>query len=77
VYQDGGLCLFDPQAHTRDGASGHWDKGSDIIDAYRRDHKCNSICRSLGLHKETDIYSDTTSIADLGSRAHPLRVGFE
>jgi len=96
VYQDGTLCLFDPQAHTcvdlptqcsvypltllpirHTGASGHWDKGHDKIDAYQHNHKCNSICCLLGLHKEM-IYSDTTgAVADPGSRAHPLHVGFE
>jgi hypothetical protein len=96
VYEDGDLCLFDPQAHMfvnlptqcavylltlllirRTGGSGHWDKGPDKIDAYQHDHKCNSICHSLGLHKEMNGSSDTMGITNFGSRAHPLRVGFE
>ncbi|KAH9884128.1 hypothetical protein C8Q73DRAFT_796360 [Cubamyces lactineus] len=46
------VILFDPQAHTTDwatGPTGYWDKGKVEIDKFREEHKCNELCRRLGL----------------------------
>ncbi|KAL7278868.1 hypothetical protein ACG7TL_006699 [Trametes sanguinea] len=46
------VILFDPQAHTRDwatGPTGYWDKGATEIEKFRAEHQCNALCRSLGL----------------------------
>jgi hypothetical protein len=63
-----------------DGTSGHWDKGQGRIDIYRKEHKCNSMCRSLGLDKEINNAECSDKVpedADIGTRTHPLRVGFD
>ncbi|KIK73680.1 hypothetical protein PAXRUDRAFT_177766, partial [Paxillus rubicundulus Ve08.2h10] len=49
IAPDGALTLFDPQAHTEDSGSGHWDKGSQQIDEFIRSHKCNKFCSALDL----------------------------
>ncbi|KAF8488458.1 kinase-like domain-containing protein, partial [Gautieria morchelliformis] len=51
-YSDKCLILFDPQAHTYDYSSGFWDKGPPAIVAFLKEHKCNKVCRQLGLHRE-------------------------
>ncbi|KAF8495824.1 hypothetical protein JB92DRAFT_3146908 [Gautieria morchelliformis] len=51
-YSDKCLVLFDPQAHTYDYSSGFWDKGPPAIAAFLKEHKCNKVCRQLGLHRE-------------------------
>ncbi|KAF9231626.1 kinase-like domain-containing protein [Melanogaster broomeanus] len=55
VAPDGSLILFDPQAHTEDGDSGHWDKGSKQIDEFIRNHKCNKFCNALDLSFTSEI----------------------
>ncbi|KAF8482337.1 hypothetical protein JB92DRAFT_3132383 [Gautieria morchelliformis] len=51
-YSDKRLVLFDPQAHIYDYSSGFWDKGPPAIAAFLKEHKCNKVCRQLGLHRE-------------------------
>ncbi|TBU22806.1 hypothetical protein BD311DRAFT_811181 [Dichomitus squalens] len=44
------VILFDPQAHSDwDSKTGFWDKGKPEIDVFEAEHKCNALCRSLGL----------------------------
>ncbi|KAF8578608.1 hypothetical protein K439DRAFT_1361824, partial [Ramaria rubella] len=47
VYGNNTVVLFDPQAHTFDKVSGHWDKGGGAIKSFLAGHKCNSVCHQL------------------------------
>jgi hypothetical protein len=63
------------------GNSGHWDKGKIAIAAYQKQkqHKCNSICRSLRLDKDKKKTAESHSNQGLGSSSKhpgPLRIGF-
>ncbi|KAH7869317.1 kinase-like domain-containing protein [Lentinula edodes] len=49
VQFDKSIILFDPQAHTKAGMSGSWDRGSEEIDKFCKEHKCNVICKQLEL----------------------------
>ncbi|KAJ3886977.1 kinase-like domain-containing protein, partial [Lentinula edodes] len=51
VQFDKSIILFDPQAHTYviTGMSGSWDRGSEEIDKFCKEHKCNVICKQLEL----------------------------
>ncbi|CAG8574320.1 12545_t:CDS:2 [Acaulospora colombiana] len=43
------LYLFDVMFHTPDGSSGLGDQGQVGIDDFKKQHRCNRICRMLGL----------------------------
>jgi hypothetical protein len=60
------LALSSWILYSRNGNSGHWDKGMTMISTYREQHKCNAICRSLQLD----------GLNDKGSKRNPLRIGF-
>ncbi|KAF8498934.1 kinase-like domain-containing protein [Gautieria morchelliformis] len=55
VYSENRVVLFDPQAHIFDGSSGFWDKGRSGILQFLKEHKCNKICRKLGLNTEVVV----------------------
>ncbi|KAL0566682.1 hypothetical protein V5O48_015326 [Marasmius crinis-equi] len=44
-----GVVLFDPMAHTSDGASCTDDLGPDGIAHFKENHTCNRICRGINL----------------------------
>ncbi|EGN92481.1 hypothetical protein SERLA73DRAFT_65663, partial [Serpula lacrymans var. lacrymans S7.3] len=76
------VTLFDPQAHTINQLSGHWDQGEAQIQIYLQDHQCNTICHALKLHlddednstgKKDHALSDTIHT---NSHKHPLQLGF-
>ncbi|KAJ7082793.1 kinase-like domain-containing protein, partial [Mycena epipterygia] len=49
VGQKGGMVLFDPMTHTKNGASGVGDFGITGIESFLRDHICGDICLRLRL----------------------------
>ncbi|KAF9456117.1 kinase-like domain-containing protein [Collybia nuda] len=69
------VVLFDPQAHTDDMSSGYWDKGKSEIDKYLAQHRCNSVCQSLGLNKQ-DILGSRNEPTPGSSSLYPLQIGF-
>ncbi|PPR07997.1 hypothetical protein CVT24_002688 [Panaeolus cyanescens] len=54
VLEDGSVCLYDPQGHSSniraEDRLGYFDKGPEQLKLFYSQHKCNSVCRSLGLH---------------------------
>ncbi|KAF9511734.1 hypothetical protein BS47DRAFT_1298557 [Hydnum rufescens UP504] len=43
--------LFDPQANSNTSKKfGYWDLGPNAIKAYLNQHKCNSLCRAIGIN---------------------------
>ncbi|KAF9461876.1 hypothetical protein BDZ94DRAFT_1310227 [Collybia nuda] len=83
ISKDGSLCLFDPQADTHHGNSGHWDLGKPQIKLYLEKHNCNHICRTLELNlpiqnrDSDDAFPQRVSVALGSTKRHPLRVGFD
>ncbi|KAK7690806.1 hypothetical protein QCA50_005906 [Cerrena zonata] len=61
---DGSVCLFDPQAHTADRTSGHWDKGPTQIKQFLNKHQCNEICKKLYLDEESRTYIPDQRVED-------------
>lgn len=57
------------------GDAGHWDKGHELIEKYKKVHTCNSVCRGLELEVE-EGYNEK-DVGKLGGPDHPLRIGFE
>ncbi|KAF8531372.1 kinase-like domain-containing protein, partial [Gautieria morchelliformis] len=79
IYSDKRLVLFDPQAHTYDYSSGFWDKGPPAIAAFLKEHKCNKVCRQLGLHREIvpqkPVDGSTTSADAMHEKKGTVRSG--
>ncbi|KAF9474802.1 hypothetical protein BDN70DRAFT_771691, partial [Pholiota conissans] len=49
IFANKQVVLFDPQAHTKDGSSGHWDRGRAMIETFMARHECNRYCLMLEL----------------------------
>ncbi|KIJ07093.1 hypothetical protein PAXINDRAFT_164631 [Paxillus involutus ATCC 200175] len=83
IAPNGSIKLFDPQAHTINKSSGHWDKGASQIRIYLKEHCCNSVCRALRLHLDDRDNSTTKdnqtskTVVSKSTQKHPLRVGFD
>ncbi|KAG6380424.1 kinase-like domain-containing protein [Boletus reticuloceps] len=83
VAPDSSVTLFDPQAHTLERTSGHWDNGKTQIETYLEEHQCNAICRGLKLHSEVTqkmverLGDETEGNPQPRVPSHPLRLGFE
>jgi elongation factor 2 kinase len=57
--QGSGLVFTDPQLHSIDKLYGRADRGTVGFDKFFATHKCNAICKTLGL-KEYGV--DETSL---------------
>ncbi|KAJ6556996.1 kinase-like domain-containing protein [Mycena vulgaris] len=56
------MVLFDPMTHTPAGDSGIGDFGAKGIQSFIHDHKCNDVCRSLGLDESVILEAEPVSV---------------
>ncbi|KAF5309430.1 hypothetical protein D9619_012338 [Psilocybe cf. subviscida] len=80
IYIKNKLTLFDSMVHTYNKAAGLGDQGAPGIKDFKKQHKCNKICRELGLkptmicHKKRGLtdYSDSDDIEKSEEEAEVL-----